>query len=281
MVVVDTHAHIWRPAPAGSSPLETIVSGEADISAEMLRTCLDQHGVDRAVLVQPVYPGEDNSYVADTAAREPDKFAAVCVVDPRKPEAADRLAYWVSKRGCRGLRLRPRIASEQQSFGDRATFPLWEAAQRLGIVVSVLCEFEHLGAVATMAGSFPPVPIVIDHLALPPMPIADAQMQPLLNLSQFPRVYPKLSGFYYVSSVPYPHADCHELVRAVYERFGPDRLLWGSDFPHVTARSSYGQSLAMVEKEFTWLTDDDRKRVLGENAVRLYWPEVKLDDAAR
>ena len=271
-MIVDAHAHIWRPVTPGSSSIATIVSGEADISVELFRKTLDQHGVDRSVLVQPVYPGEDNSYVAETAVREPDKFAAVCVVDPRKPEAAQRLAYWVTERGCRGLRLRPQIAGEEASFGDPATFPLWEAAERLGIVVNLLCNFEHLGTAAKLAERFPDVPIIVDHLAHPPMPISAAEMQPLLNLSRFSRVYAKLSGFYYFSSEDYPYLDCVELVRALYDQFGPQQLLWGSDFPHVTARSGYDRALSIVEQAFKWLTADERQLILGDNALRLYWP---------
>ncbi len=277
-MVIDAHAHIWRPVSPDSSPVATIVSGEADISVELLRNCLNLHGVDRAVLVQPIYPGEDNSYVADAAVREPDKFAAVCVVDPRSADAAERLAYWATERGCRGLRLRPKLSGKEQSFGDAATIPLWEAAQQLGIVVSLLCNFDHLGAVAKLADLFPTVPIVVDHLAHPQMPMAAVEMQPLLNLSRFPRIYAKLSGFYYFSAVSYPHHDCVDLVRAVYDRFGPERLVWGSDFPHVTLRMGYGRALSMVEEAFTWLTADERQRILGENALRLYWPEIKADD---
>ena len=159
-MIVDSHAHIWRPLAPGSSPVATIVSGEVDISAAMFRECLKQHGVDRAVLVQPVYPGEDNSYVADAAAHDPDMFAAVCVVDPRKPDAAERLAYWVTDRGCRGLRLRPKVTGEERCFGDASTFPLWHEAERLEIAINVLGAFEHLAAVAKLAARFPAVPIV-------------------------------------------------------------------------------------------------------------------------
>ncbi len=199
-MIVDSHAHIWRPVAPGSSPVTTIVSGEVEISAAMFRACLAQHGVDRAVLVQPVYPGEDNSCVADAAAHDPQVFAAVCVVDPRKPDAADRLAYWVKERGCRGLRLRPKVPGEEQCFGDASTFPLWQAAERLEIAINVLGTFEHLGAVAKLAERFPTVPIIIDHLAHPPLPLPVAALAPLLNLARFPRVYAKLSGYYYFSA---------------------------------------------------------------------------------
>lgn len=270
-MLIDTHVHIWRPVPHDARQITTIVGSDADISVELLRKVLDLNQVDRAVLVQPVFPGEDNSLVADTAAHEPEKFAAVCVVDPRRPDAVERLDYWITKRGCRGLRLRPKVAGEEQSFGDPATFPLWEAAERLGIVVSLLCTFDHLGTVQRLAELFPGVPIVIDHLAHPAMPITSDEMQPLRRLSQFPNVCAKLSGFYYFSETDYPHPDCVELVRAVYDSFGPDRMLWGSDFPHVMMRTRYGLALAMIEKAFPWIKTADRQHLMGGNALRLYW----------
>ena len=110
-MLVDAHAHVWRAVPNYPEPATTTVSPASDVPAEVLDEYLAEYGVVRAVLVQPVYPGEDNGYVADCAARRPDRYAAICVVDPRTPAAADRLAYWVRERGCKGLRLRPRVAA--------------------------------------------------------------------------------------------------------------------------------------------------------------------------
>ena len=273
-MIVDAHAHIWRPDLSGENRVATIVSGQADIPAELLGRYLDEHGVKRAVLVQPVYPGEDSSYVAEAAAAEPDRFAAVCVVDPRKPDAADRLAYWVAERGCRGLRLRPKVPGEAAIFGHADSFPLWEAAARLRIAVNVLGSFEHLETVAELAERFPSVPIVIDHLAHPPRPDDLASVEPLVALSRFPRVSIKLSGFYYFSRAPYPYADCGDLVCAVYDRFGPARLLWGSDFPHVLLTASFGGALALIDRLAPWLSADERQLILGQNAAHLYWPDL-------
>lgn len=279
-MIVDAHTHLWRPDSSGAFRVATIVSGEVDIPAELLGRYLDEHGVERAVLVQPVYPGEDNSLVADAATAEPDRFAAVCVVDPRKPEAADTLAYWVTERGCRGLRLRPKVPGETQIFGHTDSFPLWEAAARLKIAVNVLASFEHLPAVAQLAERFPSVPIVIDHFAHPARPDDLASIEPLLALSRFPSVSIKLSGFYYFSQMPYPYTDCGNLLRAVYDRFGPARLLWGSDFPHVLLKASYGGALKLVDQLADWLTPDERRLILGQNAAALYWPDNKRGDPA-
>jgi hypothetical protein len=71
-MLVDAHAHVWRAVPNYPEPAVTTMSPVSDVSAEVLDEYLAEHGIDRAVLVQPVYPGEDNGYVADCAARRPD-----------------------------------------------------------------------------------------------------------------------------------------------------------------------------------------------------------------
>lgn len=69
---VDAHTHIWQPSDTANAAAATIVSPQSEISPELLAEYLDEHKIDRAVLVQPVYPGEDNSYVAAAARRQPD-----------------------------------------------------------------------------------------------------------------------------------------------------------------------------------------------------------------
>jgi len=273
---VDAHTHVWQPSDAVNVAVATIVSPQCEISPELLAQYLDEHKIDRAVLVQPVYPGEDNSYVADAARRQPERFAAVCVVDPRRPDAAERLRYWVRERGCCGLRLRPRVADEAAAFAAPATHPLWQMAEELGIAVNVLAGPEHLPAVAQMAERFPAVPILIDHFAHPRLSEPPADLaEPLLGLARFPGVYVKLSGYYYFSREPFPYHDCWDLARAVYDAFGPRRLVWGSDFPHVLLKTGYGRNLRLVDEVFAWLTDDDRRLIIGENAERLYWAKLK------
>ncbi len=69
-MIVDAHAHVWRATPGYPEPAVTTVSPVSDVPAEVLAEYMAEHGVGRVVLVQPLYPGEDNSYVADCAARD-------------------------------------------------------------------------------------------------------------------------------------------------------------------------------------------------------------------
>jgi predicted TIM-barrel fold metal-dependent hydrolase len=271
-VIIDSHLHVWR-ATTYDQPGATIVSPHSDVPVELLEEYMDEHGVDRAVLVQPLYPGEDNSYVADSAADKPEKFAAVCVVDPRRPGAAERLAYWANERGCKGLRLRPRISGEAECFGDVSTFPLWEQARSSGIVINVLANPEHLDTLGELAARFSDVDIIVDHLAHPDVTagVGSAQFKQLLGLASYPRVHVKATGYYYYSREAYPWHDCWDYVRAVYDHFGADRMLWGSDFPHVLLKSGYGRKLLLPEREFSFLNESERAKFLGDNASRLYF----------
>lgn len=274
-MIVDAHLHAWRAEPNPPANVATLIQPQCDIPIELVLRYLDDHGVGRAVLVQPAFRGEDNSYLADTAAQRPDQFACVCVVDPRLSGADERLAYWVRQRGCRGLRLRPRLAGEAAAFSDLRLASLWSTAAELGVVVSILAGPEHLAAIATWAERFPDVPIVLDHLAHPNVRagVAAPAFLALLDLARYPNLHVKLSGFYYFSARDYPYSDCDGLVKAVHDSFGPRRILWGSDFPHVLLKSGYAGALAYPARAMTYLTPGDRALFLGGNAARLYWTD--------
>jgi predicted TIM-barrel fold metal-dependent hydrolase len=271
---VDAHLHIWRAAEAETPGVRTIVPPQTDVPIELASETMLENQIDRAVLVQPVFRGEDNSYVAECARAEPTKFAAVCVVDPRIPNADERLMHWIG-RGCRGLRLRPRIAAEAAAFGDPSTYPLWQAAEREGIVVSVLAGPEHAPAIGELARRFPTVPILIDHMGHPSVAegVNGKGFQELLRLSNCPSVLIKVSGFYHFSRERSLYPDCWDLIRAVHDRFGPRRLIWGSDFPHVLLASGYRRSLALPEQALGGWSATDCDLIMGLNAAKLYWPE--------
>ena len=272
MAFVDAHLHVWRAADGETPGVDTIVSPQTAVPIELASDTLLEHHVEWAVLVQPVFRCEDNTYVAACASAEPNRFAAVCVVDPRVPGAELRLEHWAAQ-GCRGLRLRPRISTEGAIFGDPSTYPLWETAARLKVVVSLLSSPEHVPAIGSLAARFPEVPIVLDHMGHPRVEdgMHGANFRALLQLARHPQIFVKASGFYHFSREPFPFEDCRDLVRAVYDCFGPERILWGSDFPHVVPICGYARSLLMPQVALEW-TAAERVSVMGRNARRLYWP---------
>jgi L-fuconolactonase len=269
-MIVDAHLHLWQSDPAYPNQAGTTVSPACDIPLRLLESYMDEYGVDRAVIVQPIYPGEDNHFIVECAQTDPERFAAVCVVDPTREDAVQRLKFWIEEQGCRGLRLRPVVAAEEASFGDPSSFPLWEYAAHAGVVVSVLAKHPHLGSIRGLAERFVQVPIIVDHLALPPS-LEPRNCEDLLSLADCPNVSLKISGQPHYSRQGYPFEDCRDLVRAIYDRFGPKRMIWGSDFPHVLLESGYARARYWIERHCGYLRGEELSDVMGNNAATLYW----------
>lgn len=273
MTVIDAHLHVWRGVANHPTPSMTPVSPASDVPLELFEQYMNEYAIERAVLVQPLYPGEDNSYIAECAARNPARFAAVCVVDPRSPGAEERLEYWVLRRGCKGLRLRPRVSAESEILASPQILPLWQRADTLRIVVSILGSPEHLPLIAAAAERFPSLRIILDHIAHPAVEdgVRGERFRKLLEMARYPHIYLKMSGYYYFSRERYPFRDCHPLIHALYEHYGAERLIWGSDFPHVLLKTGYQRSLRFLQRTFSFLTESDLNRIMRENAAALYW----------
>ena len=144
-MIVDAHLHLWHSDPAYPNQGGTTVSPACDIPLKLLDGYMDEYRVDRAVIVQPLYPGEDNHFVVECAQTAPERFAVVCVVDPTSEDAVRHLKFWGEEKDCRGLRLRPVGAAEEASFGDPSSFPLWKYAAQAGnenkLIVCIVCDF--------------------------------------------------------------------------------------------------------------------------------------------
>ncbi|MFN8442907.1 MAG: amidohydrolase family protein, partial [Caldilineaceae bacterium] len=122
-------------------------------------------------------------------------------------------------------------------------------------------------------------PVIVDHLAHPDVAagIDAPEFQQLLQLAKLPNLHIKLSGFYHFTGQPFPYPDCRPLVQALYDTFDPQRLLWGSDFPHVILKTDYGRTVRGLQAIGVNFSQADLTLIMGENASRLYWKGEKWD----
>jgi L-fuconolactonase len=263
--IVDSHLHVWSEDreryPRTDTPYRA--------SPELLLDYMDEAGVDHAVIVLPMYYRYDNRYLADVLRQYPGRFAGVGVVDPRGPGAADELGRLVEQ-GIRGVRLRATI--EEEWFGAPETEPLWRRAAELDVPVCLLGRPEHVGKMREVVERFPETAVVIDHFAniLATDGVASEPFQTFLSLAEFPKVHIKLSGLHYWGSGRYPWPAAQPLLRAAIERFTPNRVMWGSDWPHVLFGGGYIRCLNFVRRELPWLSEAEREQILGRTALRLW-----------
>jgi L-fuconolactonase len=273
-MIIDTHVHVisddQQRYPRRADAQEWV----RDTSAEMLLALNREAGVDRTVLVQGhgAY-GFDNSYAADCARQYPGSFVSVCIVDERQADAADQLTYWVRERGVSGLRLFT-IGEPETLIDDARTFPLWERAVALAIPICIMTRFHQVARLAGLLERFPEARVALDHLALPRLRDGAPydSVQPLLELARFPNLYLKFSTetLYAArrgSSTP------KEFFSRLIERFGANRIMWGSNFP-ATHNRGFKEQVDLAREELAFLPQEDQRWLFGETALNL-WPALR------
>jgi len=275
-VIVDTHVHVvardearfpLRPSGIGSQWFR-----EHPVTAEeYLATALDA-GVERAVLVQAhgAY-GSDNTYVLDALRVAPERFVGVVIVDPADPAGPARLRELASVPGCGGVRLFGIGAEPPVWFDGDAGMVLCDAAVELDLRVVATLLTPDLPRLATLLARHPGVPVVLDHCGFPdlqggpPFP----GLAPLLALAEHGGLHLKVTS--HVLEAAAVHATA--FVELLADRFGPERLVWGSDYPQTHDRT-YAELVALGRGACAGLPAADQARVLGENALRL-WPSLR------
>ena len=270
-MIIDTHLHVWSddveryPFAEG----RTQVGGG---SVELLNQTMDEVGVDKAVIVQPIHYLFDNRYVAECLRRFPGRFAAIGLVDPKAPDAADRLEKLVREDGFGGLRIHSSRLDHPSEWAAPDQDPLWRRSEELGTCFIVHGPAANLPHLEPIIGRFPEVPVVLDHIGgaptdeEPPFPL----LSHVLDLARFPRVYVKLTPQAHKSELSFPHADTFLTFRRIYDAFGPQRLMWGTNFPGVMKGVGYGPALDMFRDHVDFLTDDDKAWLFHRTALQVW-----------
>jgi L-fuconolactonase len=268
MPVMDAHVHLLPPPMqyAGYRIMPPRVPGsDADLLA-----VLDAHDVARAVVVQTPWMGEDPAYLLTAARRHDGRLAVVGWLEsPDAADAADRLAAQYEV-GVRGLRLHLIDEGEVAAAAEDALSGVLAQAGRLDVPVLLLFRSPKVfPIVESLAAAHPYVRFVIDHLGHVD-PDSAPDVGALVGLAAMDNVHVKLCLHYRLSRQSAPWSDLLTLQRHLLDAFGPDRLLWGSNFPLHLDDAPYGARLAAV-RDRLGLASDEAEAVLHRTAARL-WP---------
>jgi 2-pyrone-4,6-dicarboxylate lactonase len=226
---------------------------------------LDAVGFERAVLVQSGVHGTHNEVVVDAMAQSNGRLRAVALL---QQNVADEALEALNAAGVRGFRANL-VAGTGVQF--EAARMLASRVARFGWHVQFLLDIERFPDLDRIASEFP-TEMVIDHMGRPD-PQAGEQapgFRALVRALRDGRVWTKLSAPYRTSREPFPYADmtcfAHALVAAA-----PDRVVFGTDWPHVMLDSKMPNDGALTDLLASWVPDVEvRKRILVDNPERLY-----------
>ncbi len=274
MFIADTHAHIYSPDEERYPPIEKPLrppGGKG--SLEDLHAESRENGVNAACIIQTsTFYRFDNRYICDSAKAAPDWTAGVCTLDPDDRHSPGLLEEFAREYGVRGMRSIPAADGRLDHPGVRA---LWKTATDQGIVINVLIGPEKADQADRMLADFPQLQVVLDHcLNLKTGPNLDSTLEKVLHLSQRPNLHAKLTFIPTGSETGFPCADMHDACLKVIDAFGPERCVWGSDFPCElwTPKVSYAEHLKIFS-EVLPLKSAAREQILGETARRLWFDD--------
>ncbi|THU03806.1 amidohydrolase [Lampropedia puyangensis] len=275
----DCHVHVIGPAhdyPMHDARAYT----PAEASLNDLRAHKARLGLGRAVLVQPSVYGIDNRYMLACLQHMGGTGRGIAVIDAA--HRRELLEQWHAL-GVRGVRV------NLESAGARDLEAAWAMLEHTAQQIAPLkWHLQVYAAYSVLRALSPrllqlPVPLVLDHFAMVPAEWAcDAvALEPLEELLSSGRVYIKLSGSYRLSDVLLDSLHAADILAARWLALRPDRLLWGSDWPH-TARdpgkhrlevSAYRNiaSDGLHVQALTWFpTPEIRQQVMVINPQQLY-----------
>ncbi len=267
---IDSHVHVWTHDPRFQWAPETKSPPDREATAEQLLALMKANGVSRTVIIQVIHYRWDNRYAADVLKRYPQFFRGVARVNPQDPDAPDHLSRLTENDGFRGVRLSPAADASGDWIRGPLMEPLWRRCRDLQVPMTILAPIGRMPDVMWWVDRFPELTVVIDHMADCPLN-QPAELEKLLALRRFPRVHVKISHAWSLSAQAFPYLDAQKQIRRIYDAFGPQRLMAGTDWPLVEKYCTYAEAIDLARARIAFLNADDRRWICGLTAEKVWF----------
>ena len=276
-VIIDTHIHLFDPVRvpyATDAPYKPAAE-----PVEAYATFALEAGLAHAVIVHPEPYQDDHRYLEYCFAGEKKLglpagfFKGTCLFDPVAEETPARMEALVRKHPGRVVALRihemhkpgtPSLTTgpiKDRDLKSPAMLATWRKAQALGLGIQMHFLPHYAPGIAELAGQFPKVPVILDHLARVGQGTPE-EFEGVLGLAKFPKVVMKYSGVEYSAK-----ADWKPMVRRMFDAFGPQRMIWGA---LGYTRDEFAKQSQLLNRMFDFATEAQRARIRGGNAAELF-----------
>jgi predicted TIM-barrel fold metal-dependent hydrolase len=279
MMIIDSQVHAYE-ANTPKRPWATVPNWPAHVTGDEMVAAMDKVGVHGAIFVSAfsmyLY---DASYAVEVQRAHPGRFALVKPVDPDDRAVGEVIAEWKKTPGAVGIRIRLLKESGLQP-GDPGLDRILREAVRHDFPVNLLC-WGNLETCKALIERHPDARFVIDHLGIlqprtPPAPSQPwADLPQVLELAKRPNAVIKVSGACTLSREPYPFSDIWEPLARIFDAWGFERCLWGTDWTRAFAVVNYEQAVRPFV-ETKRLSESERAMLMGGACAKAYgWSPKK------
>jgi L-fuconolactonase len=272
--IIDSHQHFWRPGLFDYPWMSPEVAIQyRDYLPRDLEPILKKCGVEATVLVQASDSIEETRWMLSLADQNPFIAGVVGWVDLSSPGVASQLDELVVHPKFKGVRHLVESELDENWLVQQSVLRGLGILADYKVPYDLLVHPQHLKHVNTISEHCPELNLVIDHLAKPP--VARGELQgwalELRQAASNPKVHCKLSGLVTEADLDsWKPGDLQPFVEEALNIFGPERLIFGSDYPVCLRAASYFQVLETFMTLLDGLEADQKNQIFRENAIGFY-----------
>jgi predicted TIM-barrel fold metal-dependent hydrolase len=279
MPIIDSQVHAYE-ANTAKRPWHNVPNWPPHVTGDEMVAAMDKVGVDGAIFISAFSLYQyDASYAVEVQKKHPGRMAIVKPVDPDDPKVADVIAEWKKTPGAVGVRIFLRDENPRPPT-DPGFDRILKAAVQHDMPVNFLC-WGKLDQGMQLIDRHPNARFIIDHLGIlqprvppaPPQPWAD--LPKVLELAKRPNAVIKVSGACTLSKQPYPFPDIWDPLAKIFDAWGFERCLWGTDWTRAFAVVNYEQAVRPFV-ETKRLSESERAMLMGGACAKAYgWTPKK------
>ena len=271
---IDAHQHFWKFDPIRDSWITNEMAViQKDFLPKNFQTVLEKNNFDGSVLVQSDQSEKENEFQLTNAKQNDFIKGVVGWVDLQSNDIEERLAYYSSFKKIKGFRhVLQGEADRSCMLGPQFMEGLGKL-EKFGFTYDILIYADQLKYIPEFVGAFMNQRFVIDHLAKPRIKEREISewKKDIQKIARFENVCCKISGM--VTEADWKNwkqDDFIPYIEAVIEAFGPNRIMYGSDWPVCLVAASYEQMLGIVEEYFSSFSETEQELFFGKNAIQFY-----------
>jgi predicted TIM-barrel fold metal-dependent hydrolase len=279
MPIIDSQVHAYE-ANTPKRPWHSVPNWPPHVTGDEMVAAMDKVGVDGAIFISAMSLYQyDASYAVEVQKAHPGRFGIIKPVNPDDAGVADVIAEWKKQSGAVGIRIMIPEGSKRAA-DDPGLGRIAQAAARYDIPLNMLC-WGNLDAGMALIDRNPDTRFIIDHLGIlqprvppaPPQPWAD--LPKVLDMAKRKNAVIKVSGACTLSKEPYPFNDIWDPLQRIFDAWGLDRCLWGTDWTRAAAVVNYEQAVRPFV-ETKRLSESDRAMLMGGACAKAYrWTPKK------
>ena len=270
---IDAHQHFWKYDPAIDSWIDdSMAIIRNDFLPKDLKPILQNNNIDGCIAIQADQSEEETHFLLNLAKENSFIKGVVGWVDLCSEDVEGRLEYFSQFEKFCGVR--HIVQAEPKGFLLNKEFQKGiKLLKKFKLTYDVLVYHNQLEEVVELVQMFPKQKFVLDHIGKPSIKtneIKEWEVQ-IKELAKFPNVYCKVSGMVTESNwLNWKQKDFKPYLDVVFEAFGSNRIMYGSDWPVCLLSVNYKEQLSILEDYIIEFLPEDKAKIMGKNSILVY-----------